>query len=373
MRHRYLGFTLILVMASCGKPQAAPEKTMAASAPTEVGEIRLPPDSPQLKRLRVEKVKAEEVPLDEVTVPGKIEAKPTFVSRVAIPVAGRVKQVMVSLGDTVTQGQPVLVLDSPDIGAMQNLETSPYATPDADLTRIRDLFSNRAAAQKDVLAAETVLTQTKSDVAQAEASLEESKKRLQLFGLRPDQPSQDILVRAPVSGKVLEISITAGEFRNDTSAPVMTIADLSTVYITSDVPENQIRFIRLEEPIEVSLIAYPGETFHGRVKRIGDTVDPQTRTIKVRAELQNPNGRLRPEMFGEIRLKRGFREVPVVPAGAIVQGDQKNIVYRQKSEGVFEIVAVTFGNRDGDMVPILSGIQAGDEIVVDGTMLLRNY
>jgi multidrug efflux pump subunit AcrA (membrane-fusion protein) len=78
-------------------------------------------------------------------------------------------------------------------------------------------------------------------------------------------------------------------------------------------------------------------------------------------------------MFGEIRLKRGFREVPVVPAGAIVQGDQKNIIYRQKSEGVFEIVEVTFGKRDGDMVPILSGIQAGDEIVVDGTMLLRNY
>jgi cobalt-zinc-cadmium efflux system membrane fusion protein len=383
MRHRLIGFTLILVMAGCSKPQPAPEKTMAASAPTESGEIRLPPESPQLKRLRVEKVKAEDVPLEEVTVPGKIEAKPTFVSRLAVPVAGRVKQVMVSLGDTVTQGQPVLVLDSPDIGAVLSTyrqaqaklsqAKSAEAKADADLNRIKDLFNNRAAAQKDVLAAETILTQTKSDVAQAEASLEESKKRLQLFGLRPDQPSQDILVRAPVSGKVLDISITAGEYRNDTSAPVMTIADLSTVYITSDVPENQIRFIRLEEPIEISLIAYPGETFHGRVKRIGDTVDPQTRTIKVRAELQNPDGRLRPEMFGEIRLKRGFREVPVVPAGAIVQGDQKNIIYRQKSEGVFEIVEVTFGKRDGDMVPILSGIQAGDEIVVDGTMLLRNY
>jgi len=82
---------------------------------------------------------------------------------------------------------------------------------------------------------------------------------------------------------------------------------------------------------------------------------------------------LRPEMFGEIRHRQGLRETPVVPAGAIVQGDQRNIVYREKSAGVFEVVEVTFGKREGDRVPILTGVKAGDRIVTDGTMLLRNY
>src|SRR5438874_8765869 len=241
---------------------------------------------------------------------------------------------MVTIGDAVRAGQPVIALDSPETGtalsayrqaqAKLNQAKAAHSKADADLNRIRDLFENRAVAQKDVIAAETALAQANSDVAQGEATVEESQKKLQIFGLQPDQSAQDILVRAPVSGKVLDISVAAGEYRNDTSAPVMTIADLSTVFMAADVPENQIRLIQPGEQIEITLSAYPGETFRGQVKRIGDTVDPQTRTIKVRAELQNPAGRLRPEMFGEIRHKQGLRETPVVPAGAIVQGDQRN-------------------------------------------------
>jgi multidrug efflux pump subunit AcrA (membrane-fusion protein) len=78
-------------------------------------------------------------------------------------------------------------------------------------------------------------------------------------------------------------------------------------------------------------------------------------------------------MFGEIRHKQGFRNVPVVPVGAVIQGDRRNIVYRENAPGVFEAVEVTFGPRDGDRVPILSGLRPGDRVVVDGAMLLRNY
>jgi len=336
-----------------------------------------------LKRLRVAEVRTEQVPLEEVVVPGKIEANPTRISRIALPVAGRVKQVMVTIGDAVSQGQPVIALDSPEIGAALSAYRQAQARvtqakavqvkAEADLNRIKDLFDNRAVAQKEVISAETTLAQAKSDVVQAEAALEETQKKLQIFGLQSGQAIQDLKVRAPVSGKVLEIGVAAGEYRNDTSAPVMTIADLSTVFMSADVPEDRIRLIRAGEQVEINLSAYPGEIFRGQVKRISDTVDPQTRTIKVRAELQNPTGRLRPEMFGEIRHKQGLRDMPVVPAGAIVQGDQRNIVYRENSPGVFEPVEVTFGRRDDDRVPILSGIKPGDRIVIDGAMLLRNY
>jgi cobalt-zinc-cadmium efflux system membrane fusion protein len=385
MTPRLIGFLLFAVaIGGCaGTQQSAPEKTAAAANPTDAGEIRVPADSQQLKRLQIEEVRTENVPLGEVLVPGKIEANPTRISRIAVPVAGRIKQVMVTIGDSVRQNQPVLALDSPEIGAglsayrqaqaKLNQAGAAQSKAEADLNRIKDLFENRAVAQKEVMASETTLAQAKSDVAQAQAAVEESQKRLQIFGVQADQSAQDILVRAPVSGKVLDVSVAAGEYRNDTSAPVMTIADLSTVFMTADVPENQIRLIQLGEQVEIALSAYPGESFKGQVKRIGDTVDPQTRTIKVRAELQNPAGRLRPEMFGEIRHTQGFREVPVLPAGAIVQGDQRNIVYREKSPGVFEIVEVTFGKREGERVPVLSGVKAGDRIVTGGAMLLRNY
>src|SRR5262245_23118855 len=248
MRLRSIACCLSVMIASCGKQQQPPPQTVSAAAnPTESGEVRLPPDSPQLKRLRVEEVQADDVPLDEIVVPGRIEADPTSISKIAVPVAGRVKQVMVTLGDTVTRGQPLFALDSPEIGAAISAyrqaqarlvqTNAAQAKAEADLNRIKDLFDNRAVAEKEVMAAETALTQAKSDVAQARASLEESQRKLQIFGLRPDQPAQDVLVRAPVSGKVLDIGISAGEYRNDTSAPVMTVADLSTVFITADVPE----------------------------------------------------------------------------------------------------------------------------------------
>src|SRR5262245_64322214 len=113
------------------------------------------------------------------------------------------------------------------------------------------------------------------------------------------------------------MSVANGEYRNDTAAPVITIADLSTVWISADVPESSIRLVQVGSRVDVSFAAYPGEVFRARVARIADTVDPQTRTVKVRAEMDNRQGRFRPEMFGSVRSTSGMRILPVVPAGAV--------------------------------------------------------
>jgi cobalt-zinc-cadmium efflux system membrane fusion protein len=167
------------------------------------------------------------------------------------------------------------------------------------------------------------------------------------------------------------MTIAAGEYRNDTNTPVMTIADLSTVWVSSDVPESQIRFIDPGERIDVELTAFPGETFHGRVTRIADTVDPQTRTIKVRAEMNNAKGKLRPEMYGTIHHTDSMKTLPVVPAGAVLQGDGKTMVWVEQAPGRYQPVEVKTGERAGANLPILSGLRAGTRIVVDGAMLLR--
>jgi cobalt-zinc-cadmium efflux system membrane fusion protein len=151
----------------------------------------------------------------------------------------------------------------------------------------------------------------------------------------------------------------------------MTIADLNSVWAVSDVPETDIRFIRMGEPLDVQLSAYPGETFRAKVTRIADTVDPQTRTVKVSAELSNPQGRLRPEMYGQIRHVGAMAKLPVIPAGAVIQNEGSSMVYREISAGVFEPVTITVGDRVGDRIVVRSGISPGDRIVTEGVLLLR--
>jgi cobalt-zinc-cadmium efflux system membrane fusion protein len=376
---------MLVLLSGCGK---GTEKVGAATAPVAAGEERLadgtvviPTDSPKLKEIHVIEVKSASVPLDEVTSPGKIETNPNLVSRVALPLAGRVSGVMVKLGDSVKRGDPLLTLESPDADAgvsayLQGQATITQAKANlnkaqADYDRSNDLFEHNAVAKKDVLTAENALAQAKSALDQAQTALEQADRKLRLLGLKPGTFGQKVTVTAPTSGKVLEMSVAAGEYRNETNAPVMTIADLSTVWVSSDVPESAIRLIQPGERIDVELAAYPGETFHGKVTRIADVVDPQTRTIKVRAEMDNAHGKLRPEMYGTIRHTDSMKTRPVVPAGAVLQGDGKTTVWVEMAPGRFQPVNVKVGERTGDMLPVLSGLTAGTRIVADGAMLLR--
>ena len=378
---RVLGLVVCLAaLAGCGRRD---EKAAAAAPPAqaEPGTVTIPPDSPKLRQIRVAPVGTAAVPVDQIVVPGKIEVNPNRVSHVVLPVAGRVATVLVRIGDAVTRGQPLLSLDSPDADAGESSYLQAQAAltqaranlikAQADRDRLADLFAHNAVAQKEVLTAENAMAQARAGVDQGEAALEQARRRLGILGLQPGAFGQKVVVGAPSSGKVLEMSVAPGEYRNDTNASVMTIADLGTVWVSSDVPESYIRFVQVGERIDVTLAAYPGETFGGRVTRIADTVDPQTRTIKVRAEMDNPRGRFRPEMFGSIRHTEGMHTMPVVPAGAVIQGDGHAVVFVEDAPGRFRQADVEVGPRAGDLLPVLGGVKPGDRVVVDGAMLLK--
>ena len=374
-----------LLLAACSKKEdqsaKAASPTPAADERAADGSVTIPADSPKLKEIHTIEVKTASMPFDEVVSPGKIETNPNLVSRIALPLAGRVSAVLVKLGDSVRRGDPLLTLESPDADAAASASLQAQAAltqaranvnkAQSDYDRAKDLFEHNAVAQKDVLTAENALAQAKAALDQAQAGVQQADRKAQLLGLKPGVFGQKVTVPAPISGKILEMSVAAGEYRNDTNAPVMTIADLSTVWVASDVPESAIRFIQPGERIDVELAAYPNETFHGRVTRIADTVDPQTRTIKVRAEMDNGRGKLRPEMYGTIRHTDSMRTVPVLPVGAVVQGDGKSSVWVEQGQGHFKPVEVKTGERSGDLLPVLSGLQAGARVVVDGAMLLR--
>jgi cobalt-zinc-cadmium efflux system membrane fusion protein len=373
----------VLGLVACGCGEKTGKSVQASSPPAEARDdvrITLPPGAPALRQIRVAAVETREIPIDELSAPGKVEVDPNRVSRVVMPVAGRIRTVLVRLGDRVTEGQSLLTLESPEadsaISAFGQAQAklrqavSTQVKAEKDLARTKDLYEHRAAALKDVSSGENDLVQAEAAVQATQAEVEEARERLGVLGLNPAGDTREVTVRAPIAGKVLDIAVAPGEYRNDTAASLMTIADLSTVWITSNVPESSIRLIQVGEPVLISLAAFPDESFRGRVTRIADMVDPDTRTVKVQAELANPDGRFRPEMFGRILHSHGSRVVPAVPAGAVVQSGQGPVVYIEKDQGVFERTKVVVEDARDGFVPILSGLRGGERVVVDGAVLL---
>jgi len=372
---------VVSTVAGCGGRAATPADTKIASIPAS-GIVDLPPQSPMLAQIAVRPASVAALPTDEVIAPGKIEANPNRISKVPLPVGGRIATVLVKTGDAVSRGQPLLTIESPDadsamsayVAAAANVTQAEAAVgkAQADFDRASDLFEHEAIARKEVLTAENALVQAKAGLQQAQAGREQSIRRLTLLGLRPGDFKQEVVVRSPLAGKVLELSVVPGEYRNDTTTSVVTIADLATVWVTSQVPESYIRFVQIGERVEISLVAYPGEVFEGRVSRIADTLDPQTRTVKVQAEMNNPGGQFRPEMFGSIHHIESVAQTVVVPAAAVVNNnDGGSIVYVETKPGRFERRRVAVGKRAGDVVRVSSGVAPGELVVVDGVMLLK--
>lgn len=374
-----LGFSLI----GCSEQKPMGKELGGAAyktAEAPSGKVVFADNSPQLMQIRSETVKSSLVPVGSVSAPGKVEANANRLSHVVLPLTGRVTSVLVKIGDTVVQGQSLLTIESADVdaavaGLQQALAIvtqakSALAKANMDLDRVKDLYEHGAVPQKDLLNSQAISVQAQASVDQTLAAVEQARRRLQIYGVGPGAYGQGIIIHAPIAGKVLEMSVVNGEFRNDLSTALMTIADLSAVWVTSDVSETAIRFIKLGEPVQIELAAYPGEIFRGKVALIGDTVDPQTRTVKVRAELSNSNGRLKPEMFGKIQLAERADQLPTIPASAVIAANGKSLVWREITKGTYEKVSVTIGATIGDRVAVLTGLSPADRVVVDGVMLL---
>ena len=386
-----LGLVIVLVAGATGctgesqRSAAAlpvPGSDSNASGATD-GAVIVPPDSPQAVQLKIEPVGVRDLPVDEVTAPGRVGIDPHRSSRLLLPVAGRVVAVLAKVGDAVEQGQPVLTVDSPDADAAiaaalqaeaaQRQAQAALNKSDADLARTTELYEHHAVAQKDLLGAQNDQAQARAALETARAALQQARRKLELLELKlPGEPRQIVRVRAPINGKVLEVNVAPGEYRNDTGTPLMTIADLSRVWIASDVPESAIRLIHVGERVTITMVAYPAEEFEGRVARIADVLDPQTRTVKVYVDMANPGGRFRPEMFVTIRHAGSSRATPVLPVGAVVQEYGRPIVFLERAPGHYERRDVVLGPRAGAVMPVVSGVRAGERVVVDGGVLLKD-
>lgn len=385
----------LTVLCGCGQSEngrssaegRSPAVASASTPSQGVPLVVVPPESPRFKQLRVEPVRQQPFPTDEVVAPARVTINPNRIARVLPPVQGRILKVFVELGAAVMEGQPLVSLDSPDADAAiaTYLQTDAtlrqakvtFAKGETDLERARNLLQYQAISEKDVLAAQNDVATARAARETAEAARAQALRKLALLGLQATDLQQAVVVRAPIAGVVTDISVAPGDYRAavssaaDVTTPLMSIADLSTVWVSSDVPEPFMRLVHIGESVEIAFVAYPGERFTGHVARMGTTLDPQTRTLKVHVDLPNPQRRFVPEMFGTIRLAGPPRVMPVVPAAAIVQEYGRSEVFVERGRGQFQRRVVTTGVRTADLVAITSGLEVNTRVVVDGAILLR--
>lgn len=333
------------------------------------GNLILIPDQSCLRsRLLFETAHVETVE-SRLSAPAVVEADPQRFARVFPPVAGRLVKLHVQLGDRVERGQLLASLNSPDFFAAQNdylkAKNAVQLTSRA-LKRQQELQEKKIAAQKDV-------EQATSDYQSAKSDLESATGKLLALGFNPDadKPGQPLQVASPLAGRVVDMASAHGEFRNDATAPLMTVADLSTVWLTASVQEKDLRHLRAGQQIQASLVAYPGEVFTGEVLFIGDLIDPDLRTIKVRIAFANPDGRLKPGMFATVTFL-GFPESRVsVPNAAIVQIGSAAFVFEQTKPWTLQPREVSLGAQVGERTVIAKGLESGATILAREGVLLQ--
>lgn len=329
--------------------------------------ITVPERSAIRGRLAIAPVTERDIRRD-LMLPAAVEADPARLIKVLPPVAGRVIGLKVQLGERVTAGQPLVVIDSPDLaGAYADYDRAKagMALARRNLDRQRGLAKIGGAAEKD-------LQQAENDFATAEAELRRSEARLKQIGVDADTTAQSrtVTVAAPMAGSIIELDVGPGAYWNDATASLMTIADLRTVWVTASVPESDTAFVAKGQAVDVTFPAYPDAPLHGEVLFVSDVLDPDTRRSKVRIAFDNPDTRLRPGMFANVTFHAPARRAAVLPTSALVLKDELNQVYVETAPWTFEARTVDIGFQQGDEVVLKGGVAAGERVVVKGGVLL---
>jgi len=349
---------------------AEPARAVAAKVPLMIraGErIIVPEGSPVRTSLAVEPVAEQDVQRSLV-LPAVVEADPARLIKVLPPLVGRVTQLKVQLGQQVEAGQPLVVIDSPDLA-------SAYADYDRakvllslalkSRDRQRALVKIGGAADKDLQLSET-------DYATADAELRRTEARLKQIGVDAEtaDKTRTVTINAPMAGSIIDLAVAPGAFWNDATAALMTVADLGTVWVTAGVPEKDTALVAKGQAVDVSFTAYPGEVFKGQVLFVSDVLDPDTRRTKVRIAFANPDTRLKPGMFANVSFHAPARRAVAVPTSALVVKDDASQVWVEVAPWTFEARTVDIGFQQGDRAVLSSGVTAGDRVVVKGGVLL---
>jgi len=309
---------------------------------------------------------------------GRIALDPTKEALVSAWIPGQVDTIAVRPGDRVERGQVLATVQSAAIGEAVGAfrsGTARHEAAEARLARLRQLEADGVSSRAQVLEAEAVHTE-------AEGALEAAEERLRVMGVdlwagdpgAGEHYASHVPVRSPIAGEVLGADVRIGQ-PVEPGKRLFHVGDLDEVWLLVDVYEQDLSQVHEGQVVRFETAAWPGEIFSGEVEQVGSYIDPVGRTAELRVVVDNPDHRLKPNMFATAILESAVGNGPrglVLPNDAVQEMDGRSVVFVQEEPGRFVPRAVTVGERSAELALVTSGIQAGEPTVVEGAFALKS-
>lgn len=361
-----------LVLSACGQGEQPPASHATTTTTPKAGLVA--ESHPRVETALVEFGSG----VHNLTLVGKVAYGEDRYSRISSPLQGRVLEVQAHLGDRVQADSVLLVLDSQEIAQAY----SEYVKEDSDLqyaTRARelakDLYENKALALKDLKQAENELIKARAEFRRAKERLLSLRVPAQELDkpLEQQKITSRFEMKSPLTGTVVERNVTPGQsIGGDSSQVVFTVADLDRLQVVADVYERDLALVKEGQTAKVTVEAYPDVNFPATVASIGDVVDPTSRTIKLRAWVNNKDHRLKPEMFARLHIQVGeSTPLLIIPREAVLEVDGKQFVYVVEAADRYVKREVKVSTISPDQVRVLEGLTSGQRIVTKGAVLIQ--
>ncbi len=378
---RGLLFGLMVMESSCdGTPSyvVASKVTAAVSAP---GLITLSAEESSRVGLVVQPVARSDFRTHR-DFPAIVQPNQRNMAEITTLVRGRVVEVYADFGQEVKANATLAILYSSELGLAQ----SAYLKAKAKLHVAEQAYSRAQFLLQEQVIGEAEAQRRQAELLSTQAEANESHDRLKLLGMdeaefarldRSRQIRSVVPIVAPFAGRIIGRKLTRGEVV-ETTDNLFVIADLSEVWVQANIPEKDIPFVHAIHAsggtqVEVRINAYPKEVFQGTITYVGDVLDPVTRTMQLRTELPNRDGRLKPEMFATIRLfSDAQRDRLAVPEAALQRDQGRTYVFVQRSVNEYELREVHVGDSNGTVTAILSGLNEGEPVVTNGAFVLKS-
>lgn len=370
---RFRLVTLLVSAALVSACSKAPEEAPPAAKPDPA----LIEPNPELRaQLKVDVIKTAPV-VQSLRVAGRIAFDEQLLARIGSTVTGRVSSLNAQLGDEVRPGSVLAIINSTELTTAQLAYLKSQTT--AELNR-KAVERARILLQNDVIGS-AELQRRETELTLSDAERRAAADQLRVLGLsektiaalaKSGVISSTTPVSATLHGVVVERKVTPGQVVQPSDA-LFTVADLSKLWAVAQVPEEQSGMALTGQAVEVEVPALDGQRIMGKVIFVGQTVNPQTRTVLVRVALDNPTGQLKPEMLATMLIDGKPKDTLVVPAGAVVREDNTDYVFIASEDGKrFRQVKVQLGPESRGVRPVLNGLASGAQVVVDGAFHLNN-
>lgn len=328
-----------------------------------------------LKQLKIEAIKPNTV-VDSLQVPARVDLNQQRIARIGASVTGRVSEIKAMLGQPVKKGEPLAILNSSELSMAQ----SDYLKASSQVN-LRRLAVQRAQRllESDVIAA-AELQDRQGMLTEAEVDLQAAQDRLRVMGMTEADLKQLAKKRSihsfspvlsNIDGVVIERNITLGQVVQPADA-LYTVADLSQVWLIAEIPEQQAHWAHAGDAADAEIPASPEKNVHGKLVYVADLINPETRTVTVRMEVPNPKRDLKPQMLATVLIHKYGVQSLTLPDKAVFRDENRDYVFVETQPNRFQMRQVQLGEAEGHDRPVLSGLNAGERVVVDGSFHLNN-